>query len=50
MSRLGAIASKQSQVLADKKILIDKVDELKKEYSDLEDKKYLVQNIGADIK
>ncbi|MFL2660031.1 MAG: pyridoxamine 5'-phosphate oxidase [Alphaproteobacteria bacterium] len=39
MSRLGAIASKQSQVLADKKILIDKVDELKKEYSDLEDKK-----------
>ena len=34
-----AIASNNLQVLADKKILIDKVDELKKEYSDLEDKK-----------
>jgi len=39
ISRLEAIASKQSQVLTDKKILIDKVNKLKKKYSDLEDKK-----------
>jgi len=39
ISRLGAISSEQSQVLTDKKILINKVNELKKKYSDLEDKK-----------